>query len=79
MYHFGQLALIPGLGVLKLFDKFMIAVYLFLALTLAVTTFCYLAEHQWQRPELVKPINRYGFVVSIIIPVVSFWLLFVLI
>lgn len=79
MYHFGQLALIPGLGVLKLFDKFMIAVYLFLAVTVAITTFCYLAQQQWGRPELVKPINRYGIVVSIVLPVVSFWLLVVLI
>ena len=79
MYHFSQLALIPGLGVLKLFDKFMIAVYLFLAVTVMVTTFCYLAEHQWERPELVKLINRYGMGVSILLPVVSFWLLMVLI
>ncbi|WP_424031062.1 hypothetical protein [Methanoregula sp.] len=79
MYHFGQLALIPGLGVLKLFDKFMIAVYLFLAVTVTVTTLCYLAQQQWGRPELVKPINRYGVVVSILLPVVSFWLLLVLI
>lgn len=27
MYHFSQLSMLPGLGVLKLFDKFMIAVY----------------------------------------------------
>jgi hypothetical protein len=79
MYHFGQLALIPGLGVLKLFDKFMIAVYLFLAVTVTVTTLCYLAQQQWGRPDLVKPINRYGVVVSILLPVVSFWLLLVLV
>ena len=79
MYHFGQLALIPGLGVLKLFDKFMIAVYLFLAVTVTVTTLCYLAQQQWGRPELVRPLNRYGVVVAVILPVVSFWLLLVLI
>ena len=77
MYHFGQLALIPGLGVLKLFDKFMIAVYLFLAVTVTVTTFCYLAQQQWGRPELVRPVNRYGVVVAIILPLVAFWLLMV--
>jgi hypothetical protein len=79
MYHFGQLALIPGLGVLKLFDKFMIAVYLFLAVTVTVTTFCYLAQQQWGRPELVKPINRWGVVLSLVLPVVAFWLLMVLV
>ncbi len=79
MYHFSQDALIPGLGVLKLFDKFMIAVYLFLAVTVTVTTLCYLAEHQWERPALVKPINRYGLVVAILLPLVSFWLLLLLV
>jgi hypothetical protein len=79
MYHFGQLALIPGLGVLKLFDKFMIAVYLFLAVTVTITTFCYLAQQQLERPDLVRPINRYGVVVSLLLPVVSFWLLLVLV
>ena len=78
MYHFSQIALVPGLGVIKMFDKFMIAVYLFLAVTIAVTTLCYLAQQQWGRPELVRPINRYGMVVSILLPVVSFWLLQIL-
>jgi hypothetical protein len=77
MYHFSQLSLLPGLGVLKLFDKFMIAVYVFLAVTIAVTTLCYLAQQQWGKPELVSPINRYGLVLSIILPVVMFWVLLV--
>ena len=77
MYHFSQFALVPGLGVLKLFDKFMIAVYLFLSVTIIVTTLCYVAEKQWERPELVKPINRCGMVVTIVLPLVSFWLLLV--
>jgi hypothetical protein len=75
MYHFSQMSMLPGLGVLKLFDKFMIAVYLFLAATIVVTTLCYLALVMWKRPELVKPIDRYGMVVSILLPVISFWLL----
>jgi hypothetical protein len=79
MYHFSELALIPGLGVLKLLDKFMIAVYLFLAVTVATTTICYLAQQQWERPDLVKPINRCGMVASLLIPLVSLWLLVVLI
>ncbi len=79
MYHFSQLSMLPGLGVLKLFDKFMIAVYLYLSATIIVTTLCYLAQEEWERPELVKPINRYGMVVSILLPLVSFWLLVILI
>jgi hypothetical protein len=79
MYHFSQLALVPGLGVLKLFDKFMISVYLFLAVTIVITTLCYVAERQWEKPELVKPFNRYGMVLTIVLPAVSFWLLLVLI
>ncbi|MDO9324021.1 MAG: hypothetical protein Q7T80_03590 [Methanoregula sp.] len=75
MYHFSQLSMLPGLGVLKLFDKFMIAVYIFLAATIVVTTLCYLAQRSWERPELVKPINLYGMVVSILLPFISFWLL----
>jgi predicted membrane protein len=79
MYHFSQMSMLPGLGVLKLFDKFMIAVYLFLAATIVVTTLCYLALVMWKRPELVKPIDRYGMVVSILLPIVSFWLLVTLV
>ena len=78
MYHFSQLSLLPGLGVLKLFDKFMIAVYVFLAVTVAVTTLCYLAQQQWERKDLVKPINEYGVVVALVLPVLTFWLLSVL-
>ncbi len=79
MYHFSQLSMLPGLGVLKLFDKFMIAVYLYLSATIVVTTLCYLAQEEWGRPELVKPINRYGMVVSVMLPLVTLWLLVTLI
>lgn len=79
MYHFSQIALVPGLGVLKLFDKFMIAVYLFLTITVVVTTFCYLAEHQWKRSDLVNPLNLYGGVASIVLPVIAFWMLVALV
>ena len=64
---------------LKLFDKFMIAVYLFLGVTIFITSLCYVAERQWERAELVKPFNRYGMVLTILLPAVSFWLLLVLI
>jgi hypothetical protein len=63
--------------VLKLFDNFMISVYVFLAMTLVITTFWYPARHQGERPELVQPINRYGVVVSVILPVITLWLLVV--
>jgi hypothetical protein len=79
MYHFSQLGLVPGLGVLKLFDKFMISVYLFLAVTITATTFCYLAWHQWERPDLVQPLNRIGMAAAILLPALSFWLLIVLV
>jgi len=79
MYHFSQIALVPGLGVLKLFDKFMIAVYLFLTITVVVTTFCYLAEHQWKRSDLVNPLNWYGGAASIVLPVIAFWMLVALV
>ena len=74
MYHFSQISLLPSLGVLKIFDKFMIAVYLFMAMTVIITTLCYLALHQWEKPEYVKPINDYGALVSILLPVFSFFL-----
>ena len=75
MYHFSQLTSLPGLGVLKLFDKFMIAVYLFLAITIIVTTLCYLAQHQWEKPDLVQPINRLGAIASILLPLLGFGVL----
>jgi hypothetical protein len=75
MYHFTEVSVLPSLAVFNLFDKYMIAVYLFLSATIVVTTLCYLAQWQWQRPGLVKYINRYGMVVSILVPIVSFVLL----
>nr|WP_321352659.1 hypothetical protein [uncultured Methanoregula sp.] len=75
MYYFSQLALIPGLGMLTLFDKFMISMYLFLAVTIMVTTICYLAQHPWNCPELVRPINRIGLIVSLVLPLAAFWLI----
>ena len=75
MYHFTEMAVLPSFVVFNLFDKYMIAVYLFLASTIIVTTLCYLALWDWKRPGLVKPINRYGMVISILVPVVSFCLL----
>jgi hypothetical protein len=73
MYHFSQISLLPELGELKIFDKFMIAVYLFMAMTVIITTLCYLALHQWEKPEYVKPINEYGAIISIILPIILFF------
>lgn len=78
MYHFTEIAVLPSFMVFNLFDKYMISVYLFLASTIIVTTLCYLALWDWKRPGLVKPINRYGMVISILVPVVSFCLLLTL-
>jgi hypothetical protein len=75
MYHFSQISLLPMLGVLKIFDKFMIGVYLFMAMTVIITTLCYLALHQWEKPEYVKPINDYGAIVSVLLSVFVFFLL----
>jgi hypothetical protein len=44
-------------------------------MTVIITTLCYLALHQWEKPEYVKPINNYGAIVSIILPVFVFFLL----
>jgi hypothetical protein len=79
MYQFTEVSVLPSLAVFNLFDKYMVAVYLFLSATIVVTTLCYLAQWQWQRPGLVKYINRYGMVVSIFVPIVSFVLLIKLI
>jgi len=76
MYHFSEISVMPSLQVFNLFDEYMIAVYLFLATTIVITTLCYLARWDWERPDLVKVINRYGMVLSLIVPLVSF-LLFV--
>lgn len=75
MYHFSQLASLPVVGVLKLFDKFMISIYVFLAVTLIVTTLAFLARAQWNKPEFIPRINRYGAVFAIILPIITFWIL----
>ncbi len=79
MYQFTEVGFLPGLSMLKLFDKFMIAVYVFLALTIVTTTVCYLAHWQWEKPERVRPINRIGFVISLLLPILVFWLLVILV
>jgi len=75
MFNFSQLASLPGIGGLTLFEKFMISVYLFLAGTIVVTTLCYISLYTWKRPDLARRINWSGLAVSILVPVGVFWLL----
>lgn len=74
-FHVSQTINLPALGVLTLFDRFMIATYVFIACSLAVTTMIAYDEDYWKDKDHTHAINRTGFALTIAIPVVVFLLL----
>ena len=75
MFHISQTVSLPPLGMLILFDKVMIAVYAFLACTLAVATLIAIDEDYWKDRDHTRAINRWGVFASLLLPVLVFLLL----
>lgn len=78
MFHISQTVALPPMAKLILFDKVMIAVYLFIVSTLAVTTLIAIDEDYWKDRDNTRAINRYGAVVTLLLPAVVLVLLLTL-
>ena len=78
MFHISQTVALPPIGRLILFDKVMIAVYLFVVGSLAVTTLIAIDEDWWKDRDNTRAINRYGAVVTLLLPAVVLVLLLTL-
>jgi hypothetical protein len=74
-FHVSQTINLPALGVLTLFDRFMIATYVFIACSLAVSTAIAYDQDYWPDKDHTHAINRTGFGLTVAIPVVVFVLL----
>ncbi|MDH7506724.1 MAG: hypothetical protein QHH15_02910 [Candidatus Thermoplasmatota archaeon] len=76
MFHLSQTSSLPSLPSLILIDKIMIAVYAFLASSLFATTLIYIDEEYWKDVDYTKYVNRYGAIITIILPFIVFLLLY---
>jgi|GEM_PF-1046181 len=75
MFHVSQVSSLPPLGNLIMIDKIMIATYSFLAASLISTTLIYIDEEYWKDKDYTTQTNRYGAMVSIILPFIVFGIL----
>ena len=67
MFHISQTVALPPMARLILFDKVMIAVYLFVVGSLAVTTLIAIDEDWWKERDHTKKINLYGAAATILV------------
>jgi hypothetical protein len=67
MFHISQTVALPPMARLILFDKVMIAVYLFVVGSLAVTTLIAIDEDWWKDRDHTRKINLYGAAVTIFV------------
>lgn len=72
MFHLSQISSLPALPSLILIDKIMISVYAFLASSLLATTLIYIDDEYWKQMDYTKNVNRYGAVLTIVLPFVVF-------
>ncbi|MEM4258191.1 MAG: hypothetical protein QXL17_03450 [Candidatus Thermoplasmatota archaeon] len=75
MFHLSQTSSLPALPSLILIDKIMISVYAFLASSLLATTLIYIDEEYWKDVDYTKIVNRFGAMITIILPFVVFAIL----
>jgi hypothetical protein len=76
MFHLSQTSSLPSLPSLILIDKIMISVYAFLASSLFATTLIYVDEEYWKKVDYTKQVNRFGAILTIILPFVVFAILY---
>ncbi|MFH0904341.1 MAG: hypothetical protein V1854_04040 [Methanobacteriota archaeon] len=72
MFHISQTASLPPLGFLMLIDKIMISTYVFLASSLIVTTIIHIDVDWWQKVDYTRETNRYGAVVTVLLPIITY-------
>ena len=71
MFHISQTLALPPLPRLVLFDKVMIAVYLFILASLAVTALIAIDEDYWKDRDYTKQINSWGALLAVAIPAIA--------
>ncbi len=76
LFIFAEQGEIPPVSQITLFHTFMASTICFLALGLVTTVVGYVTWMRTSNKEYVDRINRAGFVVSVTIPLLLFWLLF---
>lgn len=67
MFHISQTVALPPMARLILFDKVMIAVYLFVVGSLTVTTLIAIDEDYWKGSDHTQKINLYGAAATILV------------
>jgi hypothetical protein len=72
MFHISQTSALPPLGSLIMMDKIMIATYAFLAASLICSALISINEDFWKKPAYNNYVNRYGGMVSVILPFLLF-------
>jgi hypothetical protein len=75
MFYFSQMSTLPPGNQLKLLDIYMLAVYLFLALSLVVTALIYHNVAVKKMPERIPYLNKMGFIITTTLSVGVFFLL----
>ena len=75
MFHISQTVSLPPIARLILFDKVMIAVYLFVVCSLAVTTLIAIDEDYWKERDHTRQINLYGLAVALLLPALALTIL----
>lgn len=78
MFHISQTLALPPLPRLILFDKVMIAVYLFILGSLAVTALIAIDEDYWKDRDYTKQINTWGAFLAIALPAIALAAMFLL-
>lgn len=76
MFHLSQTSSLPPLPFLILIDKIMISAYAFLASSLFATTIIYIDEEFWKDVDYTKQVNRYGAILTLILPLIVFAILY---
>jgi hypothetical protein len=72
MFHISQISSLPPLGSLIMIDKILLSTYGCLCASLICTALVSVNEDFWKKAELSSKINRYGGIVSVILPFIIF-------
>lgn len=72
-FHISQTSSLPTLGALTFFDRFMMAVYTFIVVTLAVSTYMAYEDDHRKDVDRSRELNRKGLVYAVVLPLAVFF------
>ena len=78
LFNINQQNNIPPISQLTLYDAFIDSVFVFLAINLIITVFGYVQYIRTKDPKKVDKLNKRGIIISLIIPTVIFFALFLI-